>query len=151
MRERAPALRRAAAEERPLFDFAPESIDCGTTGLRAHPALRRWCYPLMEGRPLESRERVRLIGPAKPRVERRSPKPRRRPTLYGDLRNRLDRLPGIILPRDSHEHRDKLNLLIRAKTEQEARGRLWTSLQLHFEFPEFAEYLSTRVRIFAVI
>ena len=46
------------------------------------------------------------------------------------------------------EHRDKLNLLIRAKTEQEARGRLWTSLQLHFEFPEFAEYLSTRVRIF---
>jgi len=46
------------------------------------------------------------------------------------------------------EHRDKLNLLIRAKTEQEARERLWASLQLHFEFPEFAEYLHTRVRIF---
>src|SRR5881227_1127626 len=46
------------------------------------------------------------------------------------------------------EHRDKLNLLIRAKTDQEAHGRLWTSLQLHFEFPEFAEYLNTRVRIF---
>ncbi len=46
------------------------------------------------------------------------------------------------------EHRDKLNLLIRAKTEQEARERLWTSLQLHFAFPEFAEYLNTRVRIF---
>src|ERR1700739_2443134 len=46
------------------------------------------------------------------------------------------------------EHRDKLNLLIRAKTEQEARERLWTSLQLHFVFPEFAEYLNTRVRIF---
>src|SRR5213596_2543071 len=45
-------------------------------------------------------------------------------------------------------YRDKLNLLIRAKTEQEARERLWTSLQLHFEFPEFAEYLNTRVRIF---
>src|SRR5712664_815279 len=45
-------------------------------------------------------------------------------------------------------HRDKLNLLIRAKTEQQARERLWTSLQLHFAFPEFAEYLSTRVRIF---
>jgi thioester reductase-like protein len=45
-------------------------------------------------------------------------------------------------------HGDKLNLLIRAKTEQEARERLWTSLQLHFEFPEFAEYLNTRVRIF---
>src|ERR1700676_5117270 len=45
-------------------------------------------------------------------------------------------------------YRDKLNLLIRAKTEQEGRERLWTSLQLHFEFPEFAEYLNTRVRIF---
>src|SRR5260370_28368468 len=47
-----------------------------------------------------------------------------------------------------NEHRDKLNLLIRAKTEQEARERLWTSLQLHFEFPEFFNYLNTRVRIF---
>ncbi len=45
-------------------------------------------------------------------------------------------------------HRDKLNLLVRARTEQEARERLWTSLQLHFEFPEFLEYLNTRVRIF---
>ena len=45
-------------------------------------------------------------------------------------------------------HRDKLNLLIRAKTEQEARERLWHSLQLHFEFPEFLEYLDTRVGIF---
>jgi len=46
------------------------------------------------------------------------------------------------------EHRDTLNLLIRAKTEQEARERLWTSLQLHFEFPEFLQYINTRVRIF---
>ena len=45
-------------------------------------------------------------------------------------------------------HRDKLNLLVRAKTEQEARERLWTSLQLHLEFPQFNEYLNTRVRIF---
>jgi thioester reductase-like protein len=45
-------------------------------------------------------------------------------------------------------HRDRLNLLVRAKTEQEARERLWTSLQLHFELPEFFEYLHTRVRIF---
>src|SRR3989440_1684967 len=45
-------------------------------------------------------------------------------------------------------YRDKLNLLIRGKSEQEARERLWTSLQLHFEFPEFAEYLNMRVRIF---
>jgi long-chain acyl-CoA synthetase len=46
------------------------------------------------------------------------------------------------------EHRDTLNLLVRAKSEQEARERLWTSLQLHFEFPEFLEYINTRARIF---
>jgi thioester reductase-like protein len=46
------------------------------------------------------------------------------------------------------EHRDRLNLLVRAKSEQEARERLWTSLQLHFGFPEFIEHLRTRVRIF---
>src|SRR5215475_5973550 len=45
-------------------------------------------------------------------------------------------------------HKDQLNLLVRAKTEQEARERLWTSLQLHFEFPEFLDYLNSRVRIF---
>jgi len=46
------------------------------------------------------------------------------------------------------EHRDTLNLLVRAKTDQEAHERLWTSLQLHFAFPEFLEFLNTRVRIF---
>jgi thioester reductase-like protein len=46
------------------------------------------------------------------------------------------------------EHADTLNLLVRAKTEQEAYERLWTSLQLHLAFPEFLEYLKTRVRIF---
>src|SRR5215467_4433239 len=45
-------------------------------------------------------------------------------------------------------HRDSLNLLVRAKSEQEARERLWQSLQLHFEFDEFHEYLATRVKIF---
>ncbi len=44
-------------EELPLFDFAPESIDWWDYWINVHiPALRRWCYPLMEGRPLESRE-----------------------------------------------------------------------------------------------
>ena len=45
-------------------------------------------------------------------------------------------------------HRDSLNLLVRAKSDQEARERLWQSLQLHFEFSEFRDYLATRVRIF---
>src|SRR5712691_5407997 len=44
-------------EERALFSFAPESIDWWDYWINVHiPALRRWCYPLMEGRPLESRE-----------------------------------------------------------------------------------------------
>lgn len=43
-------------EERKIFDFAPESIDWWDYWINIHiPALRRWCYPLMEGRPLESR------------------------------------------------------------------------------------------------
>ena len=45
-------------------------------------------------------------------------------------------------------HQDRLNFLVRAKTEQEARERLWQSLQLHLAFPEFLEYLNSRVRIF---
>jgi thioester reductase-like protein len=45
-------------------------------------------------------------------------------------------------------HRDLLNLLVRGKNQQEARERLWQSLQLHMEFPEFQRHLATRVRIF---
>jgi len=46
------------------------------------------------------------------------------------------------------EHRDPLNLLVRASSKQEARERLWQSLQLHFDFPEFFDYLNSRVHIF---
>jgi len=43
-------------EECALFDFAPETIDWWDYWINVHiPALRRWCYPLMEGRPLEAR------------------------------------------------------------------------------------------------
>ena len=43
-------------EERVLFAFDPESIDWWDYWINIHiPALRRWCYPLMEGRPLETR------------------------------------------------------------------------------------------------
>jgi thioester reductase-like protein len=45
-------------------------------------------------------------------------------------------------------HKDQLNLLVRAKSGQAARERLWQSLQLHFDFPEFFEYLNSRVRLF---
>src|ERR1700719_4012243 len=43
-------------EERTLFAFDPESIDWCDYWINVHiPGLRRWCYPLMEGRPLEAR------------------------------------------------------------------------------------------------
>lgn len=45
-------------------------------------------------------------------------------------------------------HRDRLNVLVRAKSQQEARERLWQSLQLHLEFPQFLEYVDSRTRIF---
>lgn len=45
-------------------------------------------------------------------------------------------------------HRDALNLLVRAKSRQEACERLWQSLQLHMEFPEFQEHIAVRTRIF---
>jgi thioester reductase-like protein len=46
------------------------------------------------------------------------------------------------------EHRDPLNLLVRANSKQESRERLWQSLQLHFDFPEFLDHIQSRVRIF---
>src|SRR5271165_4977435 len=43
-------------DEHSAFAFEPEAIDWWDYWINVHvPALRRWCYPLMEGRPLESR------------------------------------------------------------------------------------------------
>ena len=50
-----------SGEERALFSFEPESIDWWDYWINVHiPALRRWCYPLMEGRSLEAREPRKL-------------------------------------------------------------------------------------------
>jgi thioester reductase-like protein len=46
------------------------------------------------------------------------------------------------------DHRDSLNLLVRANSEQEARERLWQSLQLHFDFSEFLDHINSRVTVF---
>ena len=45
-------------------------------------------------------------------------------------------------------HGAALNLLVRARNRQEGAERLWQSLQLHMEFPQFSDFLSTRIRIF---
>ncbi|HYL10656.1 MAG TPA: SDR family oxidoreductase [Candidatus Acidoferrales bacterium] len=43
---------------------------------------------------------------------------------------------------------ERLNLLVRAKSETEAHQRLWQGLQLHFDFPKFHAHLASRMRIF---
>ena len=45
-------------------------------------------------------------------------------------------------------HTDRLNLLVRAKTEQEANERLWHALQLHLDFAQFHAALETRISVF---
>ncbi len=45
-------------------------------------------------------------------------------------------------------HPDRLNLLVRAKSEQEARERLWHAMQLHLDFPRFHDALESRITIF---
>jgi thioester reductase-like protein len=45
-------------------------------------------------------------------------------------------------------HNDRLNLLVRAKTEQEANERLWHALQLHLDFPQFHDALASRISVF---
>lgn len=43
---------------------------------------------------------------------------------------------------------ESLNVLVRAKNEQQARERLWHSLQLHIDFARFRSFLDSRIRIF---
>ncbi len=43
---------------------------------------------------------------------------------------------------------DSLNLLVRARNLQEARERVWRSLQLHMDFPRFEHFLNSRIVIF---
>ena len=53
-------------EEKADFGYDPRSIDWFEYWIDIHiPALRKWTYPLIEGRPVEyeSRQRFRLLGP----------------------------------------------------------------------------------------
>ncbi len=45
-------------------------------------------------------------------------------------------------------HQDRLNLLVRAKNQQDAEQRLWKSLQLHLDFPRFYNHVKSRINIF---
>jgi len=46
------------------------------------------------------------------------------------------------------DHGAALNVLVRARDVRQAEERLWQALQLHLEFPQFYEFLQTRVRVF---
>ena len=45
------------------------------------------------------------------------------------------------------EHDEPLALLVRAKSPEEGRKRLWRSMQLHMDFDRFASYLP-RMEVF---
>ncbi len=54
-------------DEQAAFGYDTRSIDWWDYWINVHvPALRKWCYPLIEGRPMEPRERrsVALSGPS---------------------------------------------------------------------------------------
>jgi nucleoside-diphosphate-sugar epimerase len=53
------------ADEQAAFDYDTRAIDWWDYWINVHvPALRKWCYPLIEGRPLEPRERRNVpLGP----------------------------------------------------------------------------------------
>ncbi len=54
-------------EEKDLFGYATRSLDWWEYWVNIHiPALRRWTYPLIEGRPLEARPARNLQLPAAP-------------------------------------------------------------------------------------
>ena len=55
---------------------------------------------------------------------------------------------GYVAANLLREHGASLNLLVRARDAHEAEDRLWRSLQLHFDFKRFYEYLQTRIRVF---
>ena len=65
-------------EERDAFGYDPASVDWWDYWINIHiPALRRWVYPLIEGRPMEERPRRSFsLQPAGNPVERRGDAPR---------------------------------------------------------------------------
>jgi len=46
------------------------------------------------------------------------------------------------------DHAEPLNVLVRARDDEEARTRLWHALQLHMDFARFDEVFHSRIRVF---
>ncbi len=69
--------------------------------------------------------------------------------MNGNISDRIDRIHRRACRRKSvARHGASLNVLVRARDPHEAEERLWQALQLHLDFPQFYEYLQTRIRIF---
>jgi long-chain acyl-CoA synthetase len=65
------------ADERGTFGYDTRSIDWWDYWINVHiPALRKWCYPLIEGRPLEAAPRRKV--PLAALIEANAPKPAER-------------------------------------------------------------------------
>ena len=85
-------------EERRAFGYDPSLIDWWDYWINIHiPALRRWCYPLIEGRAPEARPRrvgsapaTRLRSPT--RCERERGLGRGPVLIHGHFPDRFDRL-----------------------------------------------------------
>ena len=114
-----------------LFAFDPESIDWWDYWINIHiPALRRWCYPLMEGRPLEARAPRELDWSAQVALRQR-----RYASVLCQRRADPDHFMAIFVTGSTgylgsyvvagllQDYRDSLNLLVRASSKQEARER----------------------------
>ena len=138
-----------AEDEKAAFGYDTRSIDWWDYWINIHiPALRKWTYPLIEGRPLEarpSRSSAACGGPGK----------------RGSGQNRYERSNVAIFLTGStgyigahvaanllEQHGASLNLLVRARIRRKPQAGCGRRLQLHLEFPRFYEYFQTRMRIF---
>ena len=150
--------RRCRRKSATHFGYERGRIDWWDYWINIHiPALRKWCYPLIEGRQLEARPRREfpLAGIATrrdaPRAHAGGDVRSDTRTNHGHLPDRLDRLHRRSYRRRfcSSGHGEPLNLLVRAKTSRKRSERLWQALQLHFDFPRFQRAPATRASAFS--
>ena len=147
---------RCRADERADFGYDARSLDWWDYWINVHiPALRKWCYPLIEGRQPEARPRRTVplatrsdadAASAGARVRQRHPDTQITVAIL--LTGSTGYIGAHIASNLLADHSDPLNLLVRARDAQEAQERLWRSLQLHLDFARFEEFLHSRIRIF---
>ena len=142
--------------ERENFGYDPRAIDWWDYWINIHiPALRKWCYPLIEGNAVESRQRREFHLADRTRfVLSRRERPHGQP-----LRQHASHMAIFLTGATGYigsylaaglldGTANGLNLLVRAADAREAERRLWQSLQLHLDFPPFVKHLGPRIRIF---